>query len=214
MDAKGTGKVPFSISMYILIKRKVGVKLNMTENAFDRDSGNSSAKAQLFDYFEAIVFAVAVVIVIFAFVIRTVTVEGPSMEPTLQNGDRLFITNLFYTPKKGDIVVVAVPGVFNDPIVKRVIATEGQTIDINFDKGEVYIDGTLIEEEYIKDITRREEGTEFPLTVGKGEIFVMGDNRNNSEDSRNIRVGSIPVSNVLGRVVFRFYPFDNFGKLD
>ena len=137
------------------------------------------------------------------------------MMPTLQNGERLVISNLFYEPTAGDIVVLCGEADREEGknLIKRIIATEGQIIDIDFEAGEVYVDGQKLDEPYILEQTYLDEGTEFPLTVPEGEIFVMGDNRNGSRDSRSLTVGTVKEEYIVGRVLFRFFPFDRFGKI-
>ena len=137
------------------------------------------------------------------------------MIPTLQNGERLVISNLFYEPTAEDIVVLCGEADREEGknLIKRIIATEGQTIDIDFEAGEVYVDGQKLDEPYILEPTYLDEGTEFPLTVPEGEIFVMGDNRNGSRDSRSLTVGTVKEEYIVGRVLFRFFPFDRFGKI-
>ena len=108
--------------------------------------------------------------------------------------------------KAGDIVVARKEGFSSEPIVKRVIATEGQTVDIDFSTGSVYVDGELLEETYIKEPTYDDEGLAFPVTVEEGCIFVMGDNRNASDDSRNPRLGIVDERYVLGKAVFLLLP--------
>lgn len=163
-------------------------------------------KTFTFDMVEAVIFAFSLVIIIFTFIVRSATVDGPSMEPTLHDGDRLIISRMFYKPKNGDIVVCAVPDTFDEPIIKRVIATEGQTISIDYSTGNVFVDGILLNEDYIKDLTTRPGTTQFPVTVGKNEVFVMGDNRLNSHDSKNEDVGCISVDNVIGKLYVRLFP--------
>lgn len=155
-----------------------------------------------------LVCSVLAVVVIFTFVIRLIGVDGHSMVPTLQNGDRLLVLNsmLYDDYKYGDIVVLRKESFLTEPIVKRVIATEGQTVDIDFANGIVYVDGVALEEDYINDLTYTDEGTEFPLTVPEGAIFVMGDNRNRSDDSRNSALGTVDTRYVIGRAVFLLFP--------
>jgi signal peptidase I len=120
----------------------------------------------------------------------------------------LVLNSLWYDDYKyGDIVILRKDGALgHDPIVKRVIATGGQTVDIDFFSGSVYVDGQLLDEDYINELTFTEKGTEFPLTVPEGSIFVMGDNRNASSDSRDSRLGTVDNRYVIGRAVLIVFP--------
>ena len=155
-----------------------------------------------------VVHILAAVTILFVFVVRLVGVDGESMLPTLHNMDFLLLeSNFLYSTddiETGDIVVLNVPYYENEPIVKRVIATEGQTVDIDFQKGEVYVDGVLLEEDYINAPTYNSFGNyglEYPVTVPEGCIFVLGDNRNDSTDSRFALVGMIDTRCVIGKVL-------------
>ena len=163
----------------------------------------------LYEWVQSLVGSVLVVVAIFTFVIRMMGVDGHSMLNTLQHGDRLLVVNsmLYHDYKYGDIVILRKNGVFDDdPIVKRVIAVEGQTVDIYFTEGIVYVDGEALEEDYIREPTYTAEGTEFPLTVPEGSIFVMGDNRNGSSDSRDYRLGTVDTRYVIGKAAFLIFP--------
>ena len=163
----------------------------------------------LYEWVQSLVGSVLVVVAIFTFVIRMMGVDGRSMLNTLQHGDRLLVVNsmLYHDYKYGDIVILRKNGVFDDdPIVKRVIAVEGQTVDIDFAEGIVYVDGEALEEDYIREPTYTAEGTEFPLTVPEGSIFVMGDNRNGSSDSRDYRLGTVDTRYVIGKAAFLIFP--------
>ena len=163
----------------------------------------------LYEWVQSLVGSVLIVVAIFTFVIRMMGVDGHSMLNTLQHGDRLLVVNslLYHDYKYGDIVILRKNGVFDDdPIVKRVIAVEGQTVDIDFTEGIVYVDGEVLEEAYIREPTYVAEGTEFPLTVPEGSIFVMGDNRNGSSDSRDYRLGTVDTRYVIGKAAFLIYP--------
>lgn len=152
------------------------------------------------------------VTVLFVFAIRLVGVIGDSMYPTLHNGDKLtLLSNFLYEPQVGDIVVARVPSFDDEPIVKRIVADEGQTIDINFETGDVYVDGVLLDEPYINELTTKAEGVQFPLTVPEGCIFVMGDNRLHSTDSRHPDIGCIDKRYVLGKALQIVLPFERFG---
>lgn len=168
---------------------------------------------EILEWLESIAISIFIVILVFSFVFRIVIVDGNSMVPTLQDGQRLIISHLFYTPKQGDIVVVNSKGL-NKTIIKRVIATSGQTVDIDFKKHTVTVDGKTLDEPYINDPTSSNDGgNTYPLVVPENTIFVMGDNRNNSTDSRSSKVGCIPIDDVLGKAVFRIFPFDSFGRI-
>ena len=163
----------------------------------------------LYEWVQSLVGSVLMVVAIFTFVIRMMGVDGHSMLNTLQHGDRLLVVNsmLYHDYKYGDIVILRKNGVFDDdPIVKRVIAVEGQTVDIDFAEGIVYVDGEALEEDYIREPTYTAEGTEFPLTVPEGAIFVMGDNRNGSSDSRDYRLGTVDTRYVIGKAAFLIFP--------
>ena len=163
---------------------------------------------EMYEWVQALVCSVLAVVVLFTFVIRMIGVDGHSMVPTLQDKDRLLVLNsmLYDDYQYGDIVVLRKPTFLAKPIVKRVIATEGQTVDIDFSTGGVYVDGMLLKEDYINELTLLEEGTEFPLTVPEGSIFVMGDNRNHSSDSRDSRLGTVDTRYVIGKAVFLAFP--------
>ena len=157
---------------------------------------------------QSVCAAVVFGILIFIFIFHVTTVRGSSMNDTLLGGDRLFTSDLFYTPEQGDIVIFRTP-YYDEPLIKRVIATEGQTVDIDFDAGSVYVDGNLLQEDYIKEPTRTSNGFSGPLTVPEGMLFVMGDNRNNSNDSRLPAIGCIDVRAVQGKAFFILLPGKN-----
>lgn len=165
-------------------------------------------------YIRDIVYLLTVILLVGILLFRNVVVSGGSMNATLVDGDYLMlISNTFYhNPKQGDIVVASKKSFDGGkPIVKRVIATEGQTVDIDFDLGIVYVDGKPLEEDYTLTKTTTHGGTEFPLEVEAGHIFVMGDNRNNSRDSRYTEIGQIDTREVIGKAVFLVFPGDPDG---
>ena len=167
----------------------------------------------LYEWVQALVCSVLAVVLLFTFVIRLIGVDGSSMVPTLQHQDRLLVLNsLWYDDYRyGDIVVLRKDAFMDSPIVKRVIAVGGQTVDIDFDTGSVYVDGVLLKEEYINELTLTEEGIEFPITVPEGSIFVLGDNRNHSSDSRHIRLGTVDNRYVIGKALFLLFPGEGEG---
>ena len=173
-----------------------------------REKKQKAAGRDWYEWVQALVCSVLAVVVIFTFVIRLIGVDGHSMVPTLQDGDRLLVLTAPWCGdyQYGDVVVLREQTFLDEPIVKRVIATEGQTVDIDFVTGSVYVDGELLQEDYINEPTYTEEGTVFPLTVPEGSIFVMGDNRNASTDSRDDRLGTIDEDYVLGQAVVLAFP--------
>ncbi len=187
-----------------------------------------SLRKDVFDWLDIVVSAVIAVIIIFCFLFRVVTIQGESMENTLYNNEKVIISNLFYEAKQGDIVVISrnthnsAADVTNQgPIIKRVIATEGQYVDIDFKKGKVYVGYDLanmveLDEPYTKTLTTRKADVEFPVYVDEGCVFVLGDNRNDSLDSRYSVIGDnglIDKRYILGHAVFRIFPLDRMGGL-
>ena len=166
-------------------------------------------------YLRDIAFWIVGIILAYSLLFRVVTVSGPSMNTTLVHGDCLVLLGnvLAGEPEHGDIIVASKKAFENGtPIIKRVIATEGQTVDINFQTGTVYVDGIALEESYISTQTMNSEGVVFPLIVEEGCIFVMGDNRGVSKDSRSPDIGLIDKREVLGKAVFVLFPGNNDGK--
>ncbi|MBQ8027729.1 MAG: signal peptidase I [Clostridia bacterium] len=163
----------------------------------------------MFDWMTSFIIAVIFLCAVFTFGVRPVRVDGDSMLPTLQDGNWLIVSAFDSKPQQGEIVIVTQPNQTSSggPVVKRIIAVGGQQVDINFEKGLVYVDGVLLDEPYILEKTHRSFDVKFPLTVPEGYLFVMGDNRNDSLDSRSSRIGLIDERYVLGSCVFRVYPF-------
>jgi signal peptidase I len=165
-----------------------------------------------YELIEMISTVAVVVLIMFAFVVRLNIVDGESMEETLHHGEYLAVSDVFYTPEAGDIVIIhdisAYPYV--NPIVKRVIATEGQTVDIDFDTWTLTVDGVVIEEDYrtLKPDAFLTADYSFPITVPENEIFVLGDNRNHSADSRLEEIGQIDERCIVGKAYARIFPLD------
>ncbi len=172
-------------------------------------------KNEIFDWVGNITFILGAIVIIFIFVFRIVGVDGESMMPTLHHKDWLVISDLFYEPEQGDIVVLSKDSFLDGKmIVKRVIATENQTVDIDFKKGIVYVDGKELPEPYIAEPTRRNISMVFPATVPENCVFVLGDNRNHSADSRDASLGMVHESCILGRLLLRILPISAFGAVN
>ena len=168
--------------------------------------------SELFSWGESLMGVLIAFVVIFTFVVRLFGVDGMSMYPTLEDRSIMLVSNLGYTPAKGDIVVLRKDGFYsNQPIVKRIIATEGQTVDIDFDDGVVYVDGKALDEPYVNEPVHDRENFEGKITVPEGCVFVMGDNRNASTDSRDARLGCVDERYIMGRVYFTLFPVKNIG---
>ena len=163
----------------------------------------------IYGWLDSLVFAIMLILVVFVFAFRIVGVVGDSMNPTLKSGEWLGVKAINSTISRGDIVIVTQPNDINEPLVKRVIAVGGDTIDIDFARGEVKVNNAILDEPYINDLTHRKGDFTGPVTIPEGYVFVMGDNRNDSLDSRFDSVGLIDERYILGVAEFRFYPFDN-----
>lgn len=186
---------------------------NKPTEADNNDDDNNSAKAlvnDILDIVESVISSVFVVLLVFTFLFKIATVSGTSMVDTLNDGDKLIISDLFYEPEYGDIVILNQPINGNDYIVKRIIATEGQTVNIVYSDsgiGSVYVDGVLLEEDYIRETMLN--GKDMTIKVGEGQVFVMGDNRNHSTDGRFF--GPISEEKIVGKVIIRYFPSFKFG---
>ncbi len=172
-----------------------------------------SVKAEIFDWLQSIVFAIIACVLLFMFVARVVTVDGSSMNPTLLHGDRLIVSNLSKNYEQGDVVVFVAPEYMDEPLIKRVIATEGQLVEINFDKGIVKVDEQEMYEPYIAELTTDAQDYDGPVQVPEGCVFVMGDNRNRSTDSRTDEIGCVDTRYILGKAYFVMFPVKSFGAV-
>jgi len=173
---------------------------------------------ELYDWVEVLVFSVSFVMILFSFCLRLAIVSGESMENTLYDKEALIISNAFYEPAQGDIIVFQSPNIgYQEPLVKRIIAVGGQTVDIDFDSWRVTVDGEVMDDpELMKRVTSnmRSFDVSFPHRVEEGKVFVMGDNRTNSKDSRLSVVGDVDERLIIGRVLFRATPISRFGAVD
>ena len=178
------------------------------ETAKKEKGNNRDSKLNVFEVFQAIISALVVITILFTFAFRVVNVDGPSMKPTLQNNDKIVVSTVGYKPQRGDIVVVSGTEGLKEPIVKRIIAVGGDTVDINFTTGVVTVNGT--EEDYTFELTTQQFDIAFPITVPEGTVFLLGDNRGNSLDSRSTRVGCVDERLIVGKVLFRFFPLGDW----
>ena len=207
-----------------------GAAVNAEQDAPQKQALGFKTVSMLFDTLEIFLISVIAVLLVFTFGVRLCRVSGDSMNNTLLNGELLVTSDLFYEPELGDVVVFHLSNSsYKEPLVKRVIATEGQTVTVNISTGETYVDGVLIDESYahfnknggynqgdisslfdMRYVDRNALGQYiFTATVPEGKIFVMGDNRNNSSDSRNRFVGFVDEDCILGKALFRISPFTN-----
>ena len=171
-----------------------------------------SARGEVYEWIQCLVFALIFCVILFVFFFRLVDVVGDSMNPTLENADKMVVSDLFYKPKQGDIVIFRKDEYKPEALVKRVIATEGQTVEIDFNKGRVYVDGVLLDEPYIAETTRNQIDFTGIQVVPEGCVFVMGDNRNESADSRDSRIGMVDERLIIGKVLFTVFPLDHIGS--
>lgn len=202
-----------------------------SENTSEKSENSGSFLRDVMEVLESTIITVFMIVMIFTYILHPVNVVGHSMENTLFDGDRIFMSTVYPGISYGDIVIINNDAAFlldengnvmkkditnsrlNECIIKRVIAEPGQTIDINDETGEVSINGSKIDEPYIKELARSGGVFDYPITVPEGYYFVMGDNRNNSSDSRDGDVGFIKKSQIYGKALVRYAPFKEFKLL-
>lgn len=183
-------------------------------------NNNAGLVATVYDWLGSLFMALVVVLLLMTFGFRIIDVDGKSMEPTLIDTDKVVITDLFYTPRNGDIVIISHAEEYAKPLVKRVIATAGQELKLDYDKNEVYVDGEKLDEPYIQGVTVRGDlpADQINGVVPEGKVFVMGDNRSVSLDSRYQQIGFIDEDLIIGKaqldVIPHSYDQNNVPKLD
>lgn len=169
----------------------------------------------LLDFVKPLLVALTAIVLMMVTGFHVVTVNGASMDTTLESGEAIVVTDFFYTPQCGDIVVIDQKSTLNKNIIKRVIAVEGQTIKLDYDHDKIYVDGKELSEPYVNGSTfkGRRADYEVPFVIPSGKLFVLGDNRGVSLDSRSASVGLIDVGDVLGKAQFAVFPFNRIGEL-
>ncbi len=187
-------------------------KADIRNNKKAAAAGEKSTRGEIYEWIQCLVFALIFCVVMFVFLFRLVDVVGDSMNPTLEDGDKMVVSDLFYKPKQGDIIIFRKDEYKSEALVKRVIATEGQTVEIDFTKGRVYVDGELLDEPYIAEPTKNQIDFTGTQIVPEGCVFVMGDNRNESADSRDSRIGMIDERLIIGKVLLTVYPLNHMGS--
>ena len=199
------------------LERETSVEETAPEQKAEEEKQPERLENSIYDWARSLTAAVVGVVLLFTFLARLIGVSGPSMQDTLYTGDRILVLNaMFCDFQPGDVVVVNdYNAQLEDTLVKRIIAVGGQTVDIDFVTGTVYVDGVALDEPYILETMRAlPESFATHVEVPEGSIFVMGDNRNGSDDSRDSRIGTIDEAYVLGKAIFSFLPLSTFGPLD
>lgn len=191
--------------------KNVCEEINRIYESDDRPTTRFSTSC--FEWLESISQAIIIVVISLSFIFRIVNISGWSMLNTLRDGDKVVVLKWNYVPKNGDVVVITRGQFLNEPLVKRVIATENQSFGIDFETGKVTVDGKVLNETYIREPMWLQGDGDIPSVIPKGYSFVMGDNRNHSMDSRFKDIGIIPNDNIVGKVVVILFPFDRFGMI-
>lgn len=195
---------------------------NIGENkAITPEVKKNSALKEIYDWLQSITLAIFAFVIIFTFIARVTTVDGESMLQTLKDGQRLVVSALGYTPQYEDIIIIEANGIRNDdgtygkPIVKRIIGLPGDTIRIDFENGIVYRNDSALEEDFTNTLTNRKGNMtqNQEVYVEEGTVFVLGDNRNNSKDSRFSEVGLVDQKYIMGKALFRIFPFNQIGSI-
>ena len=186
-----------------------------TDSKKSKTDSKNNKYLSVFDFVSIVMTSFIIIAIVFTFAFRLVGVVGSSMTDTLHEDDWLITVQKEHY-ERGDIVVITQPNFFNEPLIKRVIATEGETVTIDYDTATVYVDGVPLNEPYTKDdfMLRISDEVSYPYTVPEGHIFCMGDNRNGSTDSRSNLIGPLDERYVLGKAVVRLLPFGDFNIYD
>ncbi len=192
-----------------------------TELETEKAEERAASDRDFFDWMQTLTAVLVVVVLVFTFFFMVISVSGSSMYPTLHDGDIMLVQRIAYTPQAGDIVVLRKESFYDEAIVKRCIAVAGQEVEIDYEENQVYIDGVALEEDYL-NFTNEGLGDQYgddymveknsmvysDFIVPEGYIFVMGDNRNGSSDSRTAELGMVDTRYVIGKVLAVFFPFD------
>lgn len=191
----------------------VNAARNLTAEEEHPTQEKNRLKENCFEWVEALISSLIIVVILFTLFFRIVNVSGPSMLPTLKSGDRVILSGWVYHPRHNDVVVITHTAKLTEPIIKRVIALENEVVDINFHTGAISVNGKQLPESvYLKNgITKQRSDYTFPLTVPKGHVFVLGDNRSVSNDSRFSDIGMIDERYILGKAECIVFPFDRVG---
>ena len=188
---------------------------NIQLSTEEKEAMSAASRKETYEWIQSLTSSLIFCVIVFVFFIRVIDVKGTSMNPTLNNQDKMLVSGLFYKPEAGDIVVFKKDSYSPDKaLVKRVIATEGQEINIDFDQGIVYVDGVALEEDYISELTRTKLDFIGPKTVPGGCVFVMGDNRNMSTDSRDKDIDMVDERLIIGKVYCVLFPLSSCGLVD
>lgn len=181
------------------------------QKAEEKPRGSGS---EIYEWLQCLVSALLICVLVFAFFVRIIGIMGYSMMPTFHDGDSVIISNIFYEPQQGDVIVLRKLSFQPEPIIKRVIAVEGQTVNIDFEQGIVYVDDVPLDEPYIAEPTLTPIDFDGKITVPENCVFVMGDNRNGSTDSRSNDIGCVDTRYIMGKVLIRILPLNKFGKVE
>jgi signal peptidase I len=173
------------------------------------------AWTSVFRWVNVLILSFAVLSILFSVFIRIISISGTSMQPTLDDGDVVIYYNLEYSPEIGDIVIIKTGKDDSSIIVKRIIALAGQSVTVDYDKKTVFVDGKVVSEPYVTEMFKSEKNEiDYPYTVPEGHVFVLGDNRTDSVDSRNKNIQAIPECDIMGRVMFKVYPFSEIVQFE